>query len=162
MDLSLPGSPLAFRVNELTIVSRDVSMRSAISGAAAAQPVFAVRERDAVYPVWAADVVGHAFSRAKTPEDVMRTRGILRMLYRSSRPVLDALADESFWPGAIRPVILEDRDELFFHPITRTGPTRYIQTFVTVSLCASGKHVRGPFDGDVCPTGLVWSADEPI
>jgi hypothetical protein len=150
------------RVTELTIVTRTVSMRDAIHGPAASPWLFAVREGTAVHPVWAADLVGHAFSQAKTAMDVTRVRASLRNLYQSSRPVLDALADESFWPGAIRPVRLEDRDELIFHPSTRTVPTRYVQTFAVVSVCASGKHVRGSFDGDVCPTGLAWNADEPV
>lgn len=129
---------------------------------APAHPVFAVRDGEKIHPVWAMDVFGHAFNEAKTADDVKQVRRSLRELCQSSRPVLDALADEGFWPAATHAVRLERREVLPFHPSTQGIPIRYVQTFAVVSLCASGKHVRGPWDGATCLTGLAWNADEPI
>lgn len=152
---------LHFPVDRLTIVDRKASMRSVFAGGAGSQPVFVVRDDKHDHPIWAADVIGRAFSNARTADDVARIRASLRTLYQSTRPVLDALDDEEFWPGRPRIVELEHREYLMFHPAVRAA-TKYLQTFATVSLCASGKHVRGPFDGATCPTGLAWGADEPI
>jgi hypothetical protein len=153
--------PLQCLVKELTIVSRAAPMRDVIGGAARLHPVFAVGDDVKVHPIWAADLIGHAFSEARTAADVARVRTSLRRLYQSARPVLDALADEDFWPGAPRIVRLEHRELLRFHPTTRM-PTQYLQIFATVSLCSSRKHVRGPWDGPMCPAGFAWNADEPI
>lgn len=161
MTPSWQGGPLMFPVKEATIVSRAVSMRQACERVGS-RPMFIIRDEDKIHPVWATDWLGHAFSDAHSAEDVARVRASLRALYRSSRPVLDVFADEGFWPAATHVVRLERREVLHFHPATRNFPVRYVQTFATVSLCESGKHVRGSFDGDVCPTGLAWNADEPI
>ena len=157
-----PGSPLVFPVRELVVVARTVTMREAIGRIGPSHPVFVVQDRIKVHPVWAMDVIGHVFSEAKTADDVARVRTSLRDLYQSPRPVLDVLADAGFWPGATRRVELEHREVLTFHPNTRTPPATYVQNFAVVSLCSSGKHVRGPWDGPSCPTGLAWNADEPI
>jgi hypothetical protein len=162
MSSAKTDRPLAVPVKELAIVPRTVPMREVLGRGAVSRQVFAVRDEDRIHPVWAADLLGHAFSEAKTADDVARARAALRELYQSPRPVLDALADVGFWPGATRAIRLERRELLHFHPLTRELPTRYVQTFATVSLCASGKHVRGVWDGNTCPTGLAWNADEPI
>jgi hypothetical protein len=157
-----PNRWLAVSVHELAIVPRSVSMRELLERGVMSQQVFVVRDQDRIHPVWAADLLGYAFGETTTADEVERTRAVLRALYRSPRPVLDALADDGFWPGATRAVHLEHRELLHFHPLTRRLPARYVQTFAVVSRCASGKHVRGTWDGATCPTGLAWNADEPI